>query len=79
MSIYKEPPIQIRLLIPKQMLSELDSIARSRQVSRLSLIRRFLRHQIDDELKSLEAYLNEAKRSDRTHRLLKQHLDDKDW
>ena len=79
MSIHKEPPIQIRLLISKQMVSELDTIAQSRQVSRLSIIRRFLRHQIDEELKSLSTYLENSKRYKQTHRLLQGKLKDQEW
>lgn len=79
MSIHKEPPIQIRLLIPEQMVAELDTIAQSRQVSRLALIRRFLRLQIDNELKSLEAHLENINRSKKTHRLLQEHLKGQEW
>jgi metal-responsive CopG/Arc/MetJ family transcriptional regulator len=79
MSIHKEPPIQIRLLIPAQMVSELDTIAQSREVSRLSIIRRFLRHQIDEELKSLSTYLENSKRYSRTHLLLQEKLRDQEW
>jgi metal-responsive CopG/Arc/MetJ family transcriptional regulator len=79
MSNHIDKPTQILLALPTQMVSELDSISKSRQVSRSSLIRRFLRHQIDDELKSLETYLNEAKRNKRTHVLLQERLKESDW
>lgn len=79
MSNHIDKPTQILLALPAQMVSELDSIAKSRQVSRISLIRRFLRYQIDDELKSLEAYLNEAKCVKRTHALLQERLKESDW
>lgn len=79
MSNHIDKPTQILLALPTQMVSELNSIAKSRQVSRISLIRRFLRHQIDDELKSLETYLNEAKRNKRTHVLLQERLKESEW
>lgn len=79
MSNHIDKPKQILLALSTQMVSELDSLSKSRQVSRLALIRRYLRHQIDDELKSLEAYLSEAKRGKRTHALLQERLNESDW
>jgi len=79
MSNHIDKPTQILLSLPLQMVSELDTIAQSRQVSRLSLIRRYLRHQIDEELKSLEAYLQNTKRCKRTHLLLQGKLKDQEW
>lgn len=79
MSNHIDKPKQILLALSTQMLSELDSLSKSRQISRLALIRRYLRLQIDDELKSLEAYLNEAKRGKRTHLLLQERLKESDW
>jgi len=79
MSNHIDKPAQILLSLPLQMVSELDTIAQSRQVSRLSLIRRYLRHQIDEELKSLEAYLENSKRASRTHLFLREKLRDEEW
>mgnify|MGYP000042658554 CR=1 FL=1 len=79
MSNHIDKPTQILLSLPLQMVSELDTIAKSRQVSRISLIRRFLQLQISEELKSLEAYLENIKRSKRNHLLLQDHLKDKEW
>ena len=79
MSNHIDKHTQILLALPAQMVSELNSIAKSRQISRLALIRRYLRLQLDDELKSLEAYLNEAKRGKRTHALLQERLKESDW
>lgn len=45
---------QIRLLIPKEWLDELTSLAKGRYMSRLSLIRTYLRNQMDEELRQLE-------------------------
>jgi metal-responsive CopG/Arc/MetJ family transcriptional regulator len=78
MSIHIQDPTQILLHLPKQMVSELDSIAKSRQVSRTALIRWFLSHQIIEELKSLEVHLENTKRCKRTHTLLQNHLKDKE-
>lgn len=79
MSIHRQHPKQIRLLLPEQMVSELDCIAASREVSRLALIRRFLRLQIDDELSQLETYFQEVDRRNKTHERLQEHLSDNEW
>jgi metal-responsive CopG/Arc/MetJ family transcriptional regulator len=79
MSIHRDSPKQIRLLIPQQMVRELDSIAASRQLSRLAIIRRFLRMQIDEELSQLETYFEEVDRRNRTHERLQEHLSDNEW
>lgn len=78
MSIHKKPITQIRLLIPTEMLHELDTIAKSRDMNRLALIRYFLRHQIDQELGQLESYLQGISRRKKTHKQLQEHLSDKE-
>ena len=70
MSIHIDQPTQILLVLPKQMVSQLDSIAATRQVSRLALIRRFLRLHIVDELSQLENYFQEVDRRNKTHERL---------
>lgn len=45
---------QIRLLIPASWIEELDSLATIRQSSRLSLIRAYLRENLDRELLRLQ-------------------------
>lgn len=79
MSVHKQEPFQIRLLLPKEMVSELDSIAASRRISRLALIRRFLQLQIDDEFNQLETYFAEAERRNKTHARLQEHLKNSEY
>ena len=62
---------QVRLLLPQDWLDELTSIAKSRFVSRLSLIRTYLRSQIDEELRQLEEHFAARERQ----RITKVHLD----
>jgi hypothetical protein len=78
MSINKKEIAQLRLLIPIEMLEELDTIASSRATTRLSIIRMFLRNSIDSELDQLEIHFQEMTRRDKTHRRLQQHLFDKE-
>ena len=79
MSVHQQEPFQIRLLLPKEMVSELDSIASSRRVSRLALIRRFLQLQIEDEFSQLESYFAEVDKRKRTHARLQEHLEDSEY
>jgi ferritin len=79
MSIHIQDPTKILLHLPRQIVSELDTIAKSRQISRVALIRWFLTHQIQEEMKSLETHLENTKRCKRTHLLLQGHLKDKEW
>jgi len=78
MSFHTKEIAQIRLLIPKEMVRELDTIASSRDMTRLGLIRFLLRHQIDSELSQLENYLQDITRRKRTHQRLQEHLSDKE-
>lgn len=78
MSINTKEIAQIRLLIPKEMVSELDTIASSRDMTRLSTIRFLLRNQIDAELSQLETYLEQVERRRNTHQRLQEHLSDKE-
>lgn len=74
MSIQEKEISQIRLLLPTEMVIELDTIAKSRRLPRLQLIRFFLRHQIDKELNDLEAYLDGVERRKETHQRLQDYL-----
>lgn len=79
MSDHIEKPAQILLVLPEEMVSQLNSIAASRQISRLALIRRFLRLQIDSELSQLETYFQEVDRREKVHERLQEHLTDSEW
>lgn len=78
MSVQTDKTSQIRLLIPTEMVKELDTIAISRSMSRLALIRYFLRHQIDQELSELDSYLSQVERRKQTHQRLQEHLSERE-
>jgi len=69
---------QIRLLLPIEMLRELDTLADSRSMTRLQLIRFLLRHQIDQELSELDSYLSQVERRKQTHQRLQEHLSERE-
>lgn len=78
MSINDKQISQIRLLIPTDMLHELDTIASSRDMTRLALIRFLLRLQIDSELGQLESYFENVDRRKQTHQRLQEFLSDRE-
>lgn len=78
MSIQTKEITQIRLLIPTEMVRELDTIATSRDMTRLALIRYLLRHQIDSELGQLESHLEAIERRKQTHLRLQEYLSDRE-
>jgi|688.fasta_scaffold803739_1 hypothetical protein len=80
MSTKKKPNlVQLRLLINPEWIPELDTLARARHLTRLGIIRHFLRLQIDDALASYQEFLNakEARRATKTK--LDAYLDEKDF
>ena len=79
MSIQRIPVSQIRLLIDPQWIKELDAIAASRHISRLSLIRAYLREKIDQELSQLTEHFRQRDQLQRTRKRLEQHLEDQEW
>ena len=59
---FKPIKSQLRLIIPQSWIFKLDTIATSRFISRLALIRHYLRLHLDKDLESLRTQLalNEA-------------------
>lgn len=78
MSIQSKEITQIRLLIPTEMVRELDTIASSRDMTRLALIRFLLRLQIDSEMGQLESYFENVDRRKQTHQRLQEYLSDRE-
>lgn len=70
---------QILLLLPSDWVSQLDALAESRFTTRLSLIRRFLRIQMDSELTQLSAHFQQLQQQNRTCEQLRSFLDERDY
>ncbi len=68
---------QIRLLIPRQWVQELDTLAATRFVTRLGLIRLFLRARIDQELAQANEQSKLREKNRQTKARLDSWLDDK--
>jgi hypothetical protein len=79
MSIQRMPVSQIRLLINPQWIKELDAIAASRHITRLALIRGYLREKIDQELLELTEHFRQRDQLQKTQRRLEKHLEDQEW
>jgi len=78
MSIKKPKFTQLRLLLEPDWISDLDTLARSRRITRLALIRMFLKAKIDEELLSLDTFLQHQESLKATKRKLDKYLHDHD-
>jgi len=69
---------QIRLLLPRKWVDELDTIAASRHLSRLGLIRGYLRSRIDHDLNKLAEHWQIQQTNDATCRKLKRVTEERE-
>jgi len=76
---HKERYSQLRLLIKPEWIEDLDTLARSRHLTRLALIRMFLKAKIDEELLSLDAFLQQQESLKATKTRLDKYLHDHDY
>jgi hypothetical protein len=76
MSKQKAKTAQIRLLLPEDWIPELNNLAASRFLTRLGLIRFFLRAKMDEELATLADHFKQTEQNRRTHQQLSRKLDD---
>ena len=67
---------QLRLLLPDEWIPELDTLARSRYLTRLGLIRFYLRIQMNEELARLPKLFEAQKARNLARKQLEAHLDD---
>lgn len=76
MSKQKTKTAQIRLLLPAEWIPELDNLAASRFLNRLSLIRFFLRSKMDEELATLAEHFKKTEQNKLTHQRIAQKIND---
>ena len=76
MSIKKPQFVQLRLLLDPEWIPELDTLARSRYLTRSALIRFYLRNQINEELAQLPKLFAAQKARNLARKELEAHLDD---
>ena len=70
---------QIRLLLPKEWVAELDNLAATRYLTRLGLIRFLLRSKMNEELSTLAEHFKATEQNKHTHQQIKQTLQDREW
>ena len=58
----KSKSSQLLLLLPSDWIEELDLLAESRFISRLQLIRSYLRHKMDEDLSQHAEHLREREK-----------------
>ena len=70
---------QLRLLLPEEWLPELDNLAATRFLTRLGLIRFYLRSQMNDDLANLAEHFKQTQEQRKTHKTIQQRRQDKEW
>ncbi|MGI6525353.1 MAG: hypothetical protein ACOX2O_08730 [Bdellovibrionota bacterium] len=70
---------QIRLLLPEEWVPELDNLAASRFLSRLGLIRFYLRAGLDEDLSQFAEHLRLKDEQKRIHAHIAEQLEDREW
>lgn len=70
---------QIRLLLPEEWLPELDNLAATRFLTRLGLIRFYLRAQMNEDLANPAEHFKQSEQQRKTHKHLQQRRQDNEW
>jgi hypothetical protein len=76
MSKPRSKTAQIRLLLPEDWIPELDNLAASRFLTRLGLIRYYLRFKMNEELTTLAEHFKQTEQNRLTHQRLSRKIDD---
>ena len=74
----KRNDFQVRLLIPREWVEQLDAIAAAKYLSRLALIRGYLKNRMDRDLKRLSHWAAIKERNLRTSSTVKQIREQRD-
>jgi len=69
---------QLRLLLPEEWISELDSLAASRFLSRLGLLRFYIKAGMSEDFSKLAEHFKLDEQHKRTHQRLQGHLRDRE-
>jgi hypothetical protein len=70
---------QLRLLLPEEWLPELDNLAATRFLTRLGLIRFYLRSQMNDDLANIAEHFKQTQEQRKTHKTIQQRRQDREW
>jgi hypothetical protein len=70
----KSHKFSIRLLLDPTWIEPLNNIAKTHMISRLSLLRKYIRRSMLDDLKEIQEGLDKLKSIEATSRELSQHL-----
>ncbi len=79
MSKPKSKITQLRLLLPEEWVPELDNLAATRFLTRLGLLRFFIRSKMDEELANLAEHFKQTEQQRKTHKQLQQRRQDSEW
>lgn len=69
---------QLRLLLPEDWIPELDSLAASRYISRLALLRFYIKCGMSEDFSKLAEHFKQNEQHRKTHQKLQSHLQDRE-
>ena len=69
---------QLRLLLPESWIPELNDLAASRFLTRLSLLRFYIKAGMEDDLSKLAEHFKQKEQHKKTHQRLQSHLQDRE-
>ena len=69
---------QLRLLLPEDWIPELDSLAASRFLTRLGLLRFYIMAGKNEDLSKLAEHFKQNEQNKKTHQRLQSHLQDRE-
>ena len=70
---------QLRLLLPEEWLPELDNLAATRFLTRLGLIRYYLRNQMNEDLAQLAEHFKQTQEQRKTLKTIQLRRHDNEW
>ena len=69
---------QLRLLLPETWISELDNLSASRFLTRLGLLRFYIRAGMNEDLSKLADHFKQNEQNKKTHQRLQNHIQDRE-
>jgi hypothetical protein len=75
----KSKTTQLRLLLPEEWLTEINNLADTRFLSRLGLLRFYIRAGMNEDLSNLAEHFKQTEQQRKTHKQIQQRRQDSEW
>ena len=69
----------MRLLLPEEWLTEINNLADTRFLSRLGLLRFYIRAGMNEDLSNLAEHFKQTEQQRKTHKQIQQRRQDSEW